>query len=112
MEITIRAIGKCKILDCSGKLIFGSAPETLNTALREAVQDGTLKVVLNLRNVHDIDNKGISTIIESFIYVKKLGGSLPLLNLTPKFHKILAITKLLTVFDIFDDEQKALEGCE
>ena len=111
MEITTRTVGKCKILDCSGKLNLGPATIAFRKAVREAVQDGTSKVVLNLDDVSYIDSGGIGELISSHIHVKNQGGNLSLLNLDSKIHKLLVVAKLLTIFDVFDDEQKALEGC-
>ena len=112
MKITTRTVGKCKVLDCSGKLTLGPATADLREAIREAVQDGTSKIVLNLRDVPHTDMHGISELVSGFVYLKNQGGCLTLLNLALKIHKVLVITKLTEVFDIYDDEQKALDGCE
>ena len=111
MEITVRNAGKCKVLDCSGPITLGPATAALRKAIRDAVQDGTSKVVLNLGSVSYIDSGGIGELISSFVHIKNQGGNLSLLNLTEKIQKLLVIAKLLVVFDVFDDEQKALEGC-
>ena len=111
MEITTRNVGKCKVLDCKGPITLGPATATLRDAIREAIQDGTSKVVLNLGNVPYIDSAGIGELISGFVHVKNQGGRLPLLNLTKKINELLVIAKLLTIFDVFEDEAKALEGC-
>jgi len=110
MEIATRTIGKCKVLDC-GPLTLGLATATLREAIREAVLDDTSKVILNLGNVPYIDSAALGEIISGYVHVKNKGGNLVLLNLDPKIHRLLVIAKLLVVFDIYDDEQKALEGC-
>jgi anti-sigma B factor antagonist len=112
MEITMRVAGTCKILDCKGKLILGQPTAALRDAVRDAVQDGTLKVVLNLADVSYIDSSGIGEMISGYVHVKNLGGNLSLLSLKEKFHRLLIIAKLLAIFDVYDDEQKALEGCQ
>lgn len=111
MEIKIRAVGKCKVLDCSGKLILGPATATLRRTIHEAALDGTSKIVLNLADVSQIDSSGIGEMISGYVHVTNLGGSMPLLNLNEKFHQLLIIAKLLAIFEVFDDEQKAFEGC-
>ena len=111
MEISTRVIGKCKVLDCSGSITLGPDTAALREAIREAVKDGTAKVVMNLGNVAYIDSAGIGELISGFVHVKNQGGSLPLLNLTKKINELLVIAKLLTIFDVFEDEAKALEGC-
>jgi anti-sigma B factor antagonist len=111
MEILTRYVGKCKILDCSGPITLGPATAALRAAIREAVQDDTPKVVLNLGNVPYIDSAGIGELISGFIHVKNKGAKMPLLNLTKKINELLVIAKLYAIFDVFDDEAKALEGC-
>jgi anti-sigma B factor antagonist len=112
MEISVRTVGKCKILDCKGKLTLGPATAVLRKTVRDAVKDGTSKLILNLADVTYIDSSGIGEMIGGYVHVKNLGGNMPLLNLDEKFHNLLVIAKLLVIFDVFDDEQKALEGCE
>ena len=112
MEITTRTIGKCKVLDCSGTLTRGIAAETLRKAIREAVQDDTLKVVLNLSDVPYADPGGLGEVVSGYVHVKNQGGKLILLNLSKKIQDFIAICKLEAIFQIYDDEQKALEGCE
>ena len=111
MEIKTRNAGKCKVLDCSGPITLGPATAALRKAIRDAVQDGTSKVVLNLGGVPYIDSGGIGELISNFVHIKNQGGNLVLLNLTEKIHKLLVIAKLIVIFDVFNDEQKALEGC-
>lgn len=112
MDITIRSAGKCKILDCRGKLILGQPTAVLRDSVRDAVEDGTSKVVLNLAEVSYIDSSGIGEMISGYVHVKNLGGNLSLLSLNEKFHRLLIIAKLLAIFDVYDNEQKALEGCQ
>jgi len=111
MKITTRNVGKCKVLDCSGPITLGPATAALRKAIREAVQDGTPKVVLNLGDVPYVDSGGIGELVSGYVHVKNQGGNLPLLNLTKKIHSMLVIAKLIVIFDVFDDEEKALEGC-
>jgi len=112
MEITTRTVGKCNILDCSGKLILGPATATLREAIRKAFKDGVSRVVLNLAHVNYIDSSGIGEMISGYVHVKNLGGNMSLLKLNEKILKLLVIAKLLAIFDVFDDEGEALEGCE
>jgi anti-sigma B factor antagonist len=111
MEIKERKVGNCKVLDCRGPITLGPATATLRNAIREATRDGTSKVVLNLGGVSQVDSSGIGELISGFVHVTNLGSKLVLLNLTKKIHTLLVIAKLIVVFDIYDDEQKALEGC-
>jgi len=112
MEITTRTIGKCKVLDCSGPITIGSGTATLRKAVREAVQDGTSKVVLNFGKMSKVDASGLGELISSYTHVKDQGGKLVFLNLSKNIQKLFVLSKLASVFDIYDDEQKALEDCE
>jgi anti-sigma B factor antagonist len=112
MEIATRKVGKCKVLDCNGPITLGPATASLRKAFREAVQDGTLKVILNLRDVSYIDSSGIGEMISSQLYAKNYGSKLVLLNATKKFQRMMELTKTGIIFEYFYDEQKALEGCE
>ena len=80
--------------------------------LREMVRDlldkGQRKIVLNLGDVNYIDSSGIGELVSGFTTVKNQGGELKLLNLTKKVHDLLQITKLYTVFDVHNDEHAAL----
>ena len=111
MEITTRAVGKCKVIDC-GSLTLGPVTASLREAIREAVRDGTSKVVLNLAKVTHIDSSGLGEIIHGYYHVRAQGGNLVLLNVSEKIRRLIANLKLVFIFDIYDDEQEALEGCE
>ncbi|MBX3293893.1 MAG: STAS domain-containing protein [Acidobacteria bacterium] len=111
-DITIseRQAGDVTILDLSGKVTIGEGSVALRNAIRKLLGDGKNKIVLNLGNVGYIDSSGIGELVSSFTAVKKEGGTLKLLHLTQKIQDLLAITKLLTVFDTFDDEASALSS--
>jgi len=111
MEITTRKIGKCKVLDCSGKLTLGPATLALRKAIREAVHDGALKVVLNLKDVSDLDASGLGEMISGYTHLISHGGKLVFLNPSEKVYQFYIDARLLCVFEFLDDEQKALEGC-
>ena len=112
MEITIRRIVKCIVLDCSGFLTFGPATEALHKAIREALRDDTSKIVLNLKDVPYIDSGGITEIIGGYVHSCNHGVKLILLNLSKKIQTLFKVCGLTKVLKICDDEQKALEGCE
>ena len=111
MEINTRTIGKCKVLDCSGKLVLGPATEALRNAIREAVQDGTQKVVLNLDKVTLIDSCGIGELISGLVHLRSRGGNISLLNINKKIDRPIYMVKLQINFEIFDDEKSALSDC-
>lgn len=108
LNITERQAGDVTILDLDGKITIGEGSVALRKTIRSVLGDGKRKILLNLGNVGYIDSSGIGELVSSYTAVNKEGGKLKLLNLTQKIQDLLAITKLLTVFDTFDDEGDAL----
>ena len=108
MKIETRTVGDVQILDCSGKITLGEGTMAVRNAVREALKNGNKKIVLNLGDVNYIDSSGIGELVSSFTTVTNQGGQLKLLNLTKKIQELLAITKLLTVFQVYDNEQTAI----
>jgi len=108
MKIEQRTIGDIRILDCSGKITLGEGTMSVRNAVRDILQSGGKKIVLNLADISYIDSSGIGELVSTYTTVVNGGGRLKLLNLTKKIQELLAITKLLTVFDVFDDEKAVL----
>lgn len=108
INIVERQAGDVTILDMDGKVTIGEGSIALRTAIRRLLGEGKNKILLNLGSVSYIDSSGIGELVSSFTAVNKEGGTLKLLNLTQKIQDLLAITKLLTVFDTFDSEAEAL----
>ena len=110
LNISERQAGDITILDLDGKITIGEGSVALRSTIRRLLGDGKNKILLNLGGVGYVDSSGIGELVSSFTAVKKEGGSLKLLNLTQKIQDLLAITKLLTVFDTFDNEGDALSS--
>lgn len=108
LNISERQAGDVTILDMDGKVTIGEGSVALRNAIRRLLGEGKNKILLNLGSVSYIDSSGIGELVSSFTAVNKEGGTLKLLNLTEKIQDLLAITKLLTVFDVFEDEGAAL----
>jgi len=108
INISERQAGDVTILDLEGKVTIGEGSVALRGAIRRLLGEGKNKILLNLGKVGYIDSSGIGELVSSFTAVNKEGGSLKLLNLTQKIQDLLAITKLLTVFDVYDAEAEAL----
>jgi len=110
MKIETRTVGDVHILDCSGKITLGEGRMSIRNAVRDTLKNGGKKILLNLGDVNYIDSSGIGELVSSFTTVSNQGGSLRLLNLTKKIQELLAITKLLTVFQVYDSEAAALSS--
>jgi len=105
MNIEVRKVGDIQILDCSGQITLGEGTMGIRNKVREILQSGGGKIVLNLAKVTYIDSSGVGELVSTYTTVANHGGQLKLLNLTKKIRELLAITKLLTVFDVSDNEQ-------
>ncbi|REJ75495.1 MAG: anti-sigma factor antagonist [Acidobacteria bacterium] len=112
LNISERQAGDVTVLDMSGKVTIGEGSVALRNTIRRLLGEGKKKILLNLSDVGYIDSSGIGELVSSYTAVNKESGSLKLLNLTQKIQDLLAITKLLTVFDTYEDESEALASYE
>ncbi|HEY6213105.1 MAG TPA: STAS domain-containing protein [Vicinamibacterales bacterium] len=110
MQIQERAVGDVMVLDLKGKITLGEGDELLKDKVNSLVNQGHKKIVLNLADVPYIDSAGLGEIVRTYTTVSRQGGSLKLLNLTKRITDLLAITKLLTVFETFDSENDAVKS--
>ena len=108
MKIEDRVVEGVTILDVSGKITIGEGSIEIRNKVRELLVAGSKDILLNLGDVGMVDSSGIGELVSSFTTVTNGGGQLKLLHLTKKLKELLAITKLLTVFDSFDDESEAV----
>ena len=109
MTISERTIGDVVVVDVSGKITLGDGGDAiLKDKLRSLVQQGKKKILLNLADVAYVDSAGLGAIVQSYTTVTNQGGGLKLVNTTKRIKDLLAITKLLTVFDTFDSEAEAV----
>jgi anti-sigma B factor antagonist len=110
MEITERTVNDVTVLDLKGKMTLGEGDELLKDKINSLLASGRKKIVLNLEGVPYIDSAGLGEIVRTYTTVSRQGGSLKLLNLTKRIEDLLAITKLLTVFETFDAEAEAVNS--
>jgi anti-sigma B factor antagonist len=108
LDIRERQAGDVTILDLSGSVRMGEGCITLRNSIRGLADDGKKKILLNLASVKNVDSSGIGELIANYTTVTRDGGQLKLLNLTEKIRDLLVITKLLTVFDAYENEPEAL----
>lgn len=108
MKVAVRQVDGVTILDLSGRITLGEGSITLRDSVRDLLAKGSKKILLNLAEITYIDSSGVGELVSAFTSVKNAGGELKLLNLTKKVHDLLQITKLYTVFDIWDSETSAI----
>ena len=110
MQIEERNVGDVVVFDLEGKVTLGAGDELLKDKVNSLVNQGHRKIILNLADVPYVDSAGLGEIVRTYTTVSKNGGSLKLLNLTKRITDLLAITKLLTVFETFDAESDAVRS--
>lgn len=98
------------ILDITGRLVAGEETTALRDRIRTLTNAGSTHVILNLQEVDYIDSTGLGTLVICFTGLRKAGGSLKLVNLTRRNLELVVLTKLETVFEIFNDEQEAINS--
>jgi anti-sigma B factor antagonist len=108
MDIKERVVDGVSVLDISGKIVLGEGDVQIKERIKSLLADGQKKILLNLADVSYIDSAGLGSLISSYATVKREGGQLKLVNLTKRVQDLLAITKLITVFETFDDEKEAI----
>jgi anti-sigma B factor antagonist len=110
MQIEERPTGDVIVLDLKGKMTLGEGDELLKDKINSLVHQGRRKVVLNLEGVPYIDSAGLGEIVRTYTTISRQGGSMKLLNLTKRITDLLSITKLLTVFETYDNEADAVRS--
>jgi anti-sigma B factor antagonist len=110
MQIHERDVNDVTILGMHGKLTLGDGDELLRDKINSLVHQGKNKLILDLAEVPYIDSAGLGEIVKTYTTATRAGGALKLLNLTKRIQDLLAITKLLTVFETFDTEGEAVRS--
>ncbi len=110
MSVTIstRQVGDVTVIDAAGRITLGEGSSTFRDTIKDLVTKGDKKVLLNLSEVSYIDSSGIGELVSGFTTVSNAGGKLKLVGLTKRVQDLLQITKLYTVFEVFDEEPPAL----
>jgi anti-sigma B factor antagonist len=110
LKMAARNVGDVTVVDISGRIVLGPGSASLRSMVSNLVSNGHNKILLNLAEVTYIDSSGLGHLVSAFTTVRKHGGELKLLKLTNKVYDLIQITRLLTVFNIRDDESEALKS--
>lgn len=108
MTIKERVSGGVTILDLDGKITLGEGDVLLRETVAKLIDTKTTNLILNLENVSYMDSGGLGEVVRSYTSVRNAGGDVKLLKVAKRINDLLAITKLSTVFDSFDDEAEAV----
>ncbi len=110
VKLTTRQVGDVTVVDAVGRITLGEGASTFRDTIRDLASNGHKKMLLNLAEVSYIDSSGIGEMVSGFTTVTNQGGQVKLLNLTKRVKDLLQITKLYTVFEVFDDEAAAVRS--
>lgn len=110
MTASTRLVSGVTIVDLKGRIVLGEESAGLRDLIRNLASEGTKKILLNFRNIDYIDSSGLGELVSAFTSVRSQGGELKLLNLTKRVRSLLQVTKLLTVFDVTDDEATSVKS--
>ena len=108
LSIASREVNGVTVLDLSGRITLGEGSVQLRDAVRDLIGKGQKNILVNLGGVNYIDSSGLGELVSAYTTARNQGARLRLLKLTKKVHDLLQVTKLYTVFDIYDDEASAI----
>ena len=108
LAISSREVDGVTVLDLSGRITLGEGSVQLRDAIRDLIGKGQQKILLDLGDVNYIDSSGLGELVSAYTSARNQGATVKLLKLTKKVHDLLQLTKLYTVFDIYDDEASAI----
>src|SRR5437016_14312126 len=97
------------VMDCEGRLVFGEESASLRDNVKNLISQNN-NIVLNLGGVNYIDSGGLGTLVALYTTANNAGGSIKLANLTQRVGDLLQVTKLLTVFQVYDSEEQAVQS--
>jgi anti-sigma B factor antagonist len=110
MQIEERIVDDVTILDVKGKMTLGEGDELLKDKVNSLVSQGHKKLLLNLEDVPYIDSAGLGEIVRTYTSISRQGGKLKLLNVSKRIYDLLVITKLVTIFDSYENEDEAIRS--
>ena len=110
VKLTTRQVGDVTVIDATGRITLGEGASLFRDTIRDLATKGNKKLLVNLNDVSYIDSSGIGEMVSGFTTVTNHGGQLKLLGLSKRVKDLLQITKLYTVFEVFDDEPSAVRS--
>lgn len=112
LSISERQIGEVTILDLDGRMVLEDGVLPFRAAVQKLIDGGRPRVLVNLERVPYIDSAGVGMLVAKYLSVRRRGGDMKLLHLTLRTHRVMSITRLLTVFEAFESERDALKSFE
>jgi anti-sigma B factor antagonist len=109
LRMSTRTVNGVLVVDCSGRVVFGEESATLRDTVKKLIAQSP-NVVLSLREVNFIDSGGLGTLVSLYTTARSAGGAVKLARLSQRVGDLLQVTKLLTIFEVFDDEEEAAQS--
>jgi anti-sigma B factor antagonist len=109
LRMSTRQVDGVLVVDCSGRVVFGEESASLRDTVKKVLAENP-KVVLNLHEVNYIDSGGLGTLVSLYTTARSAGGAVKLARLSQRVGDLLQVTKLLTIFEVFDDEEVAAQS--
>src|SRR5208283_5875389 len=109
LRMSTRTVEGVLVVDCSGRVVFGEESASLRETVKKLLAQNP-NVVMNLREVNYIDSGGLGTLVSLFTTARNAGGAVKLARLSQRVGDLLQVTKLLTIFEVFDDEETAAKS--
>jgi len=110
LKITTSEVDSVSVVELDGRIVLGEESNSLREKLKSMVAAGKKKIVLNVGNIKYIDSTGLGTLVAAHLSANTQGASVRLCHLGKKFHEIMQVTKLLTVFDVYDTQTAAVSS--
>lgn len=110
LRMTNREVDSVTVVELEGRIVLGEESNAMRELVKGLLADNKKQIVLNMGNVTFIDSAGLGTLVATFHSARQQGAVLKLSNLGSKFQEVLQITKLLTVFEVFDSEAAAVQS--
>lgn len=108
LKMTNREVDGVSVVALDGRIVLGEESNALREKVKSMIAEGKKKIVLNMGNITFIDSAGLGTLVAAHHSAKSQGAALKLAHLGSKFQEVLQITKLLTVFDVYNSEAEAV----
>jgi len=110
IKMTNSEVDGVSVVTLDGRIVLGEESNSFREKLKSMLAEGKKKIVLDMADVKYIDSSGLGTLVAAHVSAKTQGASVRLCNLGKKFHEVMQLTKLLTVFDVYDTEAAALSS--
>ena len=110
IKMTNSEVDGVSVVTLDGSIVLGEETNSFREKLKSMLAEGKKKIVLNMVNIKYIDSSGLGALVAAHFSAKTQSASVRLCNLGKKFHEVMQITKLLTIFDVYDTEAAAVSS--